>query len=86
MKTLKATDLVEGKLEELNKKLSVKTGNSEVMVFRSPLTVGTDDQIRNFIEDLKGKNAAKTKLCVLIETGGGYIEVVERIYGVFRKH
>jgi len=87
MKTLKANDLVETKLEELNRSISTKFSGAEVIVFRSPLAWGTDDQIRNYIEDVVKKGGApKKKLCVLIETIGGYVEVVERIYSVFRKH
>lgn len=86
MKTLKATDLVESKLEELNKKLSGKFSGADVIVFRAPLAPGIDDHIRNYIEDMKQKDATKKKLCVLVETYGGYVEIVERIYSVFRKH
>lgn len=85
MQTIRATDLVEGKLQQLNNRLAVQIA-CEVLLFRSPMAWGVDDVIKSYVENIKRKNGAVDKLCVLLETTGGYIEVVERIYAVFRKH
>jgi hypothetical protein len=85
VQTVKATDLVETELARQNGDLA-KTFAAEVLVLRTPMAYGVDDQIREYVEGLKQRNAKTNKLCVLLETTGGYIEVVERIYAVFRKH
>jgi Serine dehydrogenase proteinase len=86
MKTLKANDLVDSKLELLNSDLGKHFGETDVILFRSPLAEKIDDKIRDYIEEVKRGNPDNKKLCVLIQTLGGYVEVVERIYQVFRKH
>jgi hypothetical protein len=83
--TVKANDLVETELARQNGELAKKFV-AEVLVLRSPMTWGVDDQIREYVEELKQRNAKTDKLCVLLETTGGFVEVVERIYAVFRKH
>jgi Serine dehydrogenase proteinase len=51
------------------------------------MAIGVDDKVRDYIEDIKAdSNQNRDRLCVLLETDGGYIEVVERIYRVFRQH
>ena len=86
MRTPKANDLIEVGLAHANKAVS-KVFDSDVIFFRSPLFLGVDDSIREYVEELKDNGSHKQKrLCVLVETTGGYIEVVERIYSVFRKH
>jgi hypothetical protein len=60
---------------------------SDALAIKAPIRFGLDDAVRHEIENLadsKGKRA--DKLTVIIQTTGGYIEVVERIYNVFRKH
>lgn len=84
MKTVTADDLVNFALVEANAALS-KLMLADVIFFRSSLGIGFDDAIRGYIEDI-AEPSQKGKLCVLIETSGGYIEVVERIYAVFREH
>jgi hypothetical protein len=56
------------------------------------MTFGLDAAIKNEIENLNepdedGRRPAKSdKLVVVLETTGGFIEVVERIVSVFRRH
>src|SRR5579863_3773996 len=61
---------------------------SDVLIIKSPIRFGLDDAIRNEIENLHTgtRNTRPKNLSVIVETNGGYIEVVERIYNVFRKH
>jgi hypothetical protein len=73
-------------LKDHNKKLSEKF-SADVISIKSSIHLGFDGSVRDVIEELVESRANPTdNLSVLIETGGGYIEVVERIYGVFRKH
>ncbi len=44
-----------------------------------------DDEFRIVIEDIKSNNGSD-HLIIMLETGGGYIETVERIVSVMRKH
>ncbi len=45
-----------------------------------------DDFVKDEIEELKQRKNSKNKLTVFVETNGGYVETVERIVSVFRKH
>lgn len=89
MRTAKVNDVIEARLKNANLELS-KALEAQVIMLRSPLLLGVDDAIRSCIEDLVEMGSAdgelKSKLCVVVETNGGYIEVVERIYGIFRRH
>jgi hypothetical protein len=57
------------------------------MIIRSPMVFGLGRLVREEIDNLHSQeNARPSRLSVLLKTGGGNIEVVERIYGVFREH
>lgn len=47
---------------------------------------GVDDVVRNEIEAMREAASGNKSLSVLIETEGGYVETVERIVRVFRRH
>lgn len=89
MRTPKANDLIEAELKECNRRLG-EHFTSDVLVIKAPIRFGLDDAIRSEIENLYDPKNTKSKrqdcLSVILETTGGYIEVVERIYNVFRKH
>lgn len=86
MRAVKANDLIDVFLKQQNEELA-KEFKADVLVVRSPIQFGLDDSIRLEIENLcNGAKKQKPRLVVFIETTGGYIEVVERIYAVFRKH
>ena len=59
--------------------------DADVMVVIGDLIDGVDDEIRAVVEDLK-RQGSLDKLCVVLRTQGGYIEVVERIVGTLRHH
>lgn len=88
MNTVKADHYINGILSKYNQDLGTHLGG-DVITIRSPIGFGLDDHVRLEIEQLHEQTKRKRKLpklIVLIETGGGYIEVVERLYNVFRKH
>ena len=51
-----------------------------------PLEFGTDDVLRKVVEARKSSEPAKRDLVVLLDTLGGYIEVVSRIVDTLRYH
>ncbi len=57
--------------------------NADAIAYVGPLVAGVDDVFRDHLEEIKAK---KSKLVVLIETAGGYIEVTQRIAETFRHH
>lgn len=86
MRVPKTDDLIETELKERNKKLA-EHFKSDAIIIKSPIKFGLDDVIRFEIENLHKSPIDRPKvLVVLLETNGGYIEVVERIYRVMRNH
>jgi len=89
VKVPKADNLIRQELKECNRRLGEHL-KSDVLILKSPIRFGLDDTIRTEVENLhdpaNAKDARPECLTVLVETTGGYIEVVERIYNVFRKH
>lgn len=56
---------------------------ADAMVYMGPIANGIDDMLRHAVESLPNRNK---KLLFLLETGGGSIEVAERIVTVLRHH
>jgi hypothetical protein len=80
--SLSANKYIEDKLQSCNCDLGGHLG-SDVLFIKSPIMMGLDDGVRREIEGLPKR---KTRLTVVRETTGGYVEVTERIADVFRKH
>lgn len=57
--------------------------DADCLAFMSALLYGSDDIIRDAIEE---RHPKRKKLGVILETSGGYIEVVQRIAETIRKH
>lgn len=65
-----------------------KEMDADVLFIMSSMFDNLDTAIRHYIEDITdrtGKNKSQ-KLCVMLQTTGGSVEVVERIVRVFRNH
>ena len=58
---------------------------SDVIALKSGLVVGVDGVIRDVVEEKHAKSKAHA-LTVVLTTGGGYIEVVQRIVETLRHH
>lgn len=56
---------------------------ADAVTFIGPITYGADDLIRDEVEAITPKRG---KLAVILETGGGYIEVAQRIADTLRHH
>jgi len=63
-----------------------KLFKADVIVLKSALRPPVDDAIKDEIEELKTRKSSKDKLVVILETNGGFVETVERIVSVFRRH
>lgn len=90
MQTMTVTGLADDVLRNANNALSGLLA-SDVIILRSPMVYGLDDIVREEIELIveaatHNGGQPRTKLTVLLETTGGYIEIVERIVAVFRRH
>ena len=71
--------------EQLRSHAEVLEGRlqADVFTFVGPMAFGADDRIRDTIE---GRKNRRTKVALILETEGGYIEVTERIADVLRYH
>lgn len=86
MKIQKANDFIEAELAKCNKELGDHF-QSDALVLKAPIRFGLDDTMRIEIENLYAPGEIRPQtLSVMVETTGGYIEVVERIYNVLRNH
>lgn len=57
--------------------------NADVLTVISPIMFGLDDQVRTCLEACEQR---KSKLAVVLETNGGYIQTAERIANTIRHH
>lgn len=87
MDTIKADEVIASTLSHGNVALG-KEFEADVVSIFAPMAYGIDDLVRNEIENLIEDSGTKnpSKLLVVLETNGGYVEVVERIVRVLRKH
>jgi hypothetical protein len=59
---------------------------ADCLCYYGPMLFGTDDRIRDAIENLAAAPGKKRKLIFILETDGGYAEVVRRISDSLRRH
>ena len=80
-----ANMIVEDKLKSLITGLE-KAVRGDVISFIGSLVYGAEEEVREAVEALHPQKRRGRKLCVVLETSGGYIEVAERMVEVFRHH
>jgi hypothetical protein len=85
MDTIKCNDVIERALHEGNAEIS-KLFSADLILLKTPMRPPVDDAIKDEIEEIKRRKGAKDKLVVILETNGGFVETVERIVSVFRRH
>ncbi|WP_432449650.1 SDH family Clp fold serine proteinase [Aliiroseovarius marinus] len=87
MDTIRADEVINSTLCSANAALGNHFDADVVSIF-APMTYGVDDLVRNEVEHLSETHQGKknSRLVVILETNGGYVEVVERIVRVFRRH
>jgi hypothetical protein len=85
MDTIKCNDAIEMILEQANGELA-EHFVSDVIFLKASLEPPIDDFVKDEIEELKQHKKSRSKLSVFVETDGGFVETVERVVSVFRKH
>jgi len=83
---IKVNAFVENQLDRLAGEIE-KRLEADVMAIVGPIYPGVDDSVRQAIELRKQKGAAlRRRLAIILDTGGGIIEVVERMVNTIRHH
>jgi hypothetical protein len=77
-----ANSIIEQQLSERLIALEA-AAKADVLTYLGPMYAPADDAIKDTIESLSNRRGA---LMAIIETGGGYITVAERIANIFRHH
>ena len=77
-----ANEFVEQEIDKRAESLEDRF-KSDVLAFSGPLLFGADDVLRDVIET---RETERERLCVVLTTPGGYIDVVHRIVGLLRHH
>lgn len=89
MDTISSDQLVEQTLIDANKDLAKHLGG-DVLSIKAPMMQPVDDIVRTEVEGICERQSIKqkraTKIIVLVETEGGFVETVERIVSVLRRH
>ena len=87
MDTITADQLIEHTLLRANADVAGQL-DGDVMIIKAPMMQPVDDLVRTEVEGIReqAEGKPKTKLIVLVETEGGFVETVERIVSVFRRH
>ncbi|MCC7482930.1 MAG: ATP-dependent Clp protease proteolytic subunit, partial [Hyphomicrobiales bacterium] len=86
MDTINSNELVEVTLRQGNQHLGTLF-KSDVLFLKSGMRQPVDDAVKDEIEEIKRLDKkSQSKIVVIVETSGGYVETVERIVSVFRQH
>jgi len=80
-----ANQFIEQQLDERLKDLE-RAFDAHAFCFYGPIYFGVDDFIRSAVEARVKIKPESDRLIVVVTTDGGYIEVVQRIVAVLRKH
>ena len=77
--------IVESQLDERIRVIEAAL-KADVIAFVGSILYGSESVFRDQMEDMASSANKKEKLVIILETDGGYIEVVERIAETFRYH
>jgi hypothetical protein len=80
-----ANEFVEHQLHERLRTIETLFA-AHALTFSGPLLRGVDDILRTRIEKRCKQNPSSERLVVLLTTGGGYLEPVQRMVATLRKH
>lgn len=80
-----ANQVVETRLTTILKSIEQRL-KADCLMYDGPMLFGAEDFIRNAVEDLAQLTTKKRKLVFILETDGGYAEVVRRISDAVRQH
>lgn len=91
MEAINASQLANFYLKQMNDELA-KSFSADVIFIKSPMRSPLDSLFRIEVETIKASSSRKGKskkgdrLCIILETTGGYIETVKRLVDVMRRH
>lgn len=90
MEAVNASQLATAVLSSMNGDLSTKFG-ADVIFIKAPMRAPLDSLFRIEVETIKAQKkispkSKSEKLCIILETPGGYIETVKRLVDVMRRH
>lgn len=90
MEAVNASQLATAVLSSMNGELSTKFG-ADVIFIKAPMRAPLDSLFRIEVETIKAQKkispkSKSEKLCIILETPGGYIETVKRLVDVMRRH
>ena len=77
--------IIEGQLDERIRVIE-DIMDGDVICFVGSLLFGCEEVFRDAVESIAGTPGKRQKLVVVLETAGGYIEVVQRIAETLRHH
>lgn len=80
-----ANPAVEGMLDERLAAIEESFGADGLAIY-GPLDFGLDDNVRRIVESLRQQDKHGDQLVVLVDTDGGYLDVVHRIVDTIRHH
>lgn len=80
---LGANSAVEGLLDEELRSLEAGF-NADAVAIYGPLEYGVDDVVRDVVEAVRAKSQTHDHLVMLVDTDGGYLDVVKRIVDTLR--
>ena len=78
--------VVEVELDERIQTIETLLKTDDVISFVGNILFGLDNAFRDQVEGMADNEKKKNKLAAILETEGGYIEVVERIVKTLRHH
>ncbi len=81
----KADTLVESELDTSAEELEDRLA-ADILAFSGRIAYGADLVIRDAVEWRKQQKPKRKKLAFFLETGGGYIELAQRIASTLREH
>lgn len=89
MEAINASQLANAVLSNMNGDISKKFA-ADVIFIKSPMRAPLDSLFRIEVETIRAAStdgkAKGEKLCIILETPGGYIETVKRLVDVMRRH
>jgi len=82
-----ANAIIEEQLDKHARALEESALKADLLTFVGPIEGGAEDVVRDAVEfRCDDRRTKKPKLAVLLETPGGYIEVVQRVVNTLRNH
>lgn len=81
-----ANDVIKQHLDERCVALEEKFGCADVVALSGALLNGVDNLLREVVEARRAQAPERTTLVLFLTTGGGVIEIVQRIVETFRHH